>query len=108
MLKKKLLSLNCNHLPKYKNLSLNDLSIYNSINGFKPEDITTIHHSDAFNKTIAGNNNGLILIVNSDGSITTKVDIIEEVPVAPNKKRINDLYEYNGNISEKMFYKNNE
>ena len=29
----------------YKNLSLNDLSIYNSINGFKPENITTIHHS---------------------------------------------------------------
>ena len=82
----------------YKNLSLNDLSIYNSINGFKPENITTIHHSDAFNKTIAGNNNGLILIVNSDGSITTKVDIIEEVPVAPNKKRINDLYEYNGKL----------
>lgn len=82
----------------YKELSLNDLNIYNSINGFKPESITAIHHSDAFNKTIAGSSNGQLVIVNADGSITTKVDIIEEVPVAPNKKKINDLYEYNGKL----------
>ncbi|WP_320814312.1 two-component regulator propeller domain-containing protein [Flavobacterium sp.] len=82
----------------YKELSLNDLNIYNSINGFKPESVTAIHHSDAFNKTIAGSSNGLLLIVNGDGSVTTKVDIIEEVPVAPNIKKINDLYEYNGKL----------
>ncbi|MEQ3691161.1 MAG: hypothetical protein ABNG98_06555 [Flavobacterium sp.] len=82
----------------YKELSLNDLNIYNSINGFKPESVTAIHHSDSFNRTIAGSNNGLILIVNADGSVTTKVDIIEEVPVAPNIKKINDLYEYNGKL----------
>ena len=82
----------------YEDLNLNDLKIYNSINGFKPESITAIHHSDALSKTIAGNSNGLLLIVNADGSVTTKVDIIEEVPVAPNKKRINDLYEYNGKL----------
>lgn len=82
----------------YKNLTSNDLNIYNSINGFKPQSITAIHHSDAFNKTIAGNSNGLILIVNADGSVTKKVDIIEEVPVAPNIKKVNDLYEYNGKL----------
>lgn len=82
----------------YKDLNLNDLNIYNSINGFKPESITAIHHSDAFNKTIAGSSNGQLVIVNEDGSVTTKVDIIEEVPVAPNIKRINDLYEYNGKL----------
>uniref|UniRef100_UPI00404B7073 PorZ beta-propeller-like domain-containing protein n=1 Tax=Flavobacterium sp. TaxID=239 RepID=UPI00404B7073 len=82
----------------YKNLQINDLNIINSVNGFKPETITAIHHSETFNKTIAANSNGLLLIVNADGSVTTKVDIIEEVPVAPNIKRINDLYEYNGKL----------
>ena len=82
----------------YEELSLNELNIYNSINGFKPESITAIHHSNDFNKTIAGNSNGLILIVNDDGSVGTKVDIIEEVPVAPNIKKINDLYEHNGKL----------
>lgn len=81
-----------------KALASSDLTIFNSVNGFKPESITTIHHSDAFNKTIAGNSNGLILIVNPDGSIATKVDVIEDVPVPPNKKKINDFYEYNGRL----------
>lgn len=81
-----------------KALLSNELTIYNSINGLKPESITSIHHSDASNKTFVGNTNGLLLIINSDGSITTKVDIINEVPVPPNKKKINDFYEYNGKI----------
>ncbi len=81
-----------------KALISSDLTIYNSVNGFKPEAITTIHHSDAFNKTIAGNSNGLILIINADGSVTTKVDVIEDVPVPPNKKKINDFYEHDGKL----------
>ena len=81
-----------------KALASSDLTIFNSVNGFKPESITTIHHSDIFNKTIAGNSNGLILIVNPDGSIVTKVDVIEDVPVPPNKKKINDFYEYEGRL----------
>jgi ligand-binding sensor domain-containing protein len=75
-----------------------NLNIYNSITGLKPDVISTIHHSEAFNKTFVGNNNGLILIQNSDGSVTTKVDVIEEVPVPPNKKKINDFYEFNGRL----------
>lgn len=75
-----------------------DLTILNSINGFKPTTITAIHYSESFKKTIAGNKDGLLLIVNDDGSVITKVDIIEEVPVAPNKKKVNDLYEHNGRL----------
>ena len=75
-----------------------NLNVYNSITGLKPDVITTIHHSDAFNKTFVGNNNGLILIQNADGSVTTKVDVIEEVPVPPNKKKINDFFEFNGRL----------
>ncbi|RAK23779.1 two component regulator with propeller domain [Flavobacterium aquaticum] len=79
-------------------VSSSNLNIYNSITGLKPDVISTIHHSDAFNKTFVGNNNGLILIQNADGSVTTKVDVIEEVPVPPNKKKINDFYEFNGRL----------
>jgi len=81
-----------------KIIASSDLTIYNSVTGFKPESITSIHHSDAFNKTIAGNSNGLLLIINGDGSVTTKVDVIEDVPVPPNKKKINDFYEHNGRL----------
>ena len=81
-----------------KELTTSELTIFNSVTGFKPESITTIHHSNIFNKTIAGNSNGQILIVNSDGSITTKVDIIEDVPVPPNRKKINDFYEHAGRL----------
>lgn len=82
----------------YKNLVLGDINQMNSITGFKPEAITCIYHSDEFDKTLAGNTNGLLLIVNNDGSVVQKVDIIEEVPVPPNKKKINHFYEYNGKI----------
>ncbi|NHN25415.1 T9SS type A sorting domain-containing protein [Flavobacterium jejuense] len=82
----------------YKSTNQQDLVILNSINGFKPTTITAIHYSENFKKTIAGNKDGLLLIANDDGSVFTKVDIIEEVPVAPNKKKINDLYEYNGKL----------
>ena len=75
-----------------------DVSIINSINGLKATSISALHYSENFKKTIVGNKDGLLLIVNNDGNIVSKVDIIEEVPVAPNKKKINDLYEYNGKL----------
>lgn len=78
--------------------SSSELTIHNSVTGFKSESITAIHHSETTNKIFAGNNNGLIVIINSDGSVTSKVDIINEVPVAPNRKKINDLFEHNGRL----------
>lgn len=81
-----------------KDLNLGDIIQTNSINGFKPESITCIYHSKIYNKTLAGNTNGLLLVINEDASVTQKVDIINEVPVPPNKKRINHFYEYEGLI----------
>lgn len=81
-----------------KNSIDGDVVILNSVNGFKPELITAIHYSEEFKKTIAGNSNGLILISDDEGNTQIKVDIIEEVPVAQNKKRINDIYEFNGRL----------
>ena len=74
------------------------ITLYNSVNGFKPDNISAVHFSSAFNKIFAGNRNGLINIINSDKSISNKVDIITEVPVAPNIKKVNDFYEYNDKL----------
>ncbi|MEZ4853029.1 T9SS type A sorting domain-containing protein [Flavobacterium sp.] len=82
----------------FNNSNQQDFNFINSINGFKPEEITCIHVSETHQKIIVGNTNGLLLIANPDGTTINKVDIIEEVPVAPNKKRINHLYEYNNKI----------
>jgi hypothetical protein len=75
-----------------------ETTIHNSITGFKPEFITAIHYSETTRKIFAGNSNVLLLVIQPDGSVSTKVDIINEVPVAPNKKKINDLYEHNGRL----------
>ena len=75
-----------------------ETDLYNSITGFKPESITALHYSETTHKIYAGNANGLLLVIQPDGSVTTKVDIFYYVPVAPNKKKINDLYEHNGRI----------
>jgi ligand-binding sensor domain-containing protein len=82
----------------YKKQTDQDVVIYNSVNGLKPESITCVLHSDFLNKILVGNSNGLLLVINSDGSIAQKVDVIEEVPVSPLKKRINSLYEFNGKV----------
>ncbi len=75
-----------------------NLNIFNSISGLKPDVISTLHISETTNKIFVGNNNGLILVQNPDGTIATKVDIITDVPVPPNKKKINDFYEFNGHL----------
>lgn len=82
----------------YKNLVLGDVNLITSINDFKPEEITCVYHSKEHKKTLAGNSNGLLLVVNSEGNVVNKVDIIEEVPVPPNKKKINHFYEHNGKV----------
>lgn len=79
-----------------KNVLTNELKTITSVDGLKAETITAIHHSNAFNRTLVGNANGLLLVVNADNTIMAKVDIIEETTVQPNKKRINHIYEYEG------------
>lgn len=79
-----------------KNVLTNELKTITSVDGLKAETITAVHHSTEFNRTLVGNANGLLLVVNADNTITTKVDIIEETTVQPNKKRINHIYEHEG------------
>jgi hypothetical protein len=80
----------------YQNTATGELNTITSIDGFKPESITVIYHSTSTGRTLVGNVNGLLIIVNNDGSVVNKIDIVQEATVAANKKRINHISEYNG------------
>lgn len=81
-----------------KNLNTNDIKTTTSVDGLKAETITAFYHSDTVNKTFVGNSNGLLLIVNQDGTILYKVGIRDEVPVPAGIKQINHFLEYNNKL----------
>lgn len=81
-----------------KNISTSDLKTINSINGLKTQSISAVYHSENYNKTFVGNENGLLLVVNQDGSILYKNGILVELPVAPKIKKINHFTEYQGKL----------
>ncbi|MEE1899061.1 T9SS type A sorting domain-containing protein [Flavobacterium rakeshii] len=78
------------------NVLTNELATFTSVDGLKTENITAICHSSVYGKTLVGNENGLLLVVNDDNSILNVIDIVEETTVAQNKKKINHIYEYEG------------
>ena len=81
-----------------KNLNTNDLKTTTSIDGLKAETITAFYHSDSVNKSFVGNSNGLLLVVNADGSFLYKTGIRDEVPVPSGIKQINHFLEYNNKL----------
>lgn len=80
-----------------KDLTSNILNTFTSINDVKADQITAVFQTSN-NYTLIGNENGLIILIKPDGSTLNKVDIITDVPVPPNSKRINDFYEYDGKV----------
>lgn len=80
-----------------KDVITNILSSFTSVDDVKADKITAIFQSSN-NHTFIGNENGLIIIIKPDGTVLNKVDIITEVPVSPNQKKINDFYEFNNKI----------
>jgi len=76
-----------------KKLNTNDLTTVNSIDGLKTDDITAIYRSESRSITFVGSNNGLLLLVQNDGTILQKRGIIDEVPVSPLLKQINHFLE---------------
>ncbi len=73
-----------------------ELKTITSVDGLKAEGITAIYHSPEYNRTLVGNSNGLLLIINSDNSIVSRRGIVEETTVLATKKKINSFYENNG------------
>ena len=80
-----------------KDITSNILTTFTSVNDVKPDEITAVFQTSN-NHTLIGNKNGLIIIIKPDGSTLDKVDIILDVPVPANSKKINDFYEYNGKV----------
>ncbi|MFY7666479.1 T9SS type A sorting domain-containing protein, partial [Flavobacterium sp.] len=76
-----------------RNLITGDVSTSNTIDGLPSETITAVYKSASQNKTLIGYQSGLIVVVNdSDRSITTIVDIVNK-QLPPNIKRINHFEE---------------
>lgn len=82
-----------------KNIATNELKTVNTIDGLSGQDISAVYYSAAFNKTIIGHANGLMLILNeSDGKILIVPGIRDQAGLTPTKKKINHFYEYEGKI----------
>lgn len=82
-----------------KNIATNEVTTISTVQGLSGQLITQIHHSDAFNKTIVGHEDGLLIVVNdNDGSMIYVVDILNKPSIPPNKKRINHFLEYGDKI----------
>ncbi|MFL9845444.1 type IX secretion system anionic LPS delivery protein PorZ [Flavobacterium rhizosphaerae] len=79
-----------------QNTLTGELKTITSVDGLKAETITAIYHSNDYNRTLVGNSNGLVLVINRDGSIVSKIDIVEETTVPSYRKKINTISEYNG------------
>ena len=60
------------------------------------ETTSAIYFSTTTNRLVIGYENGLIEIVDSDGSITISADIVGFNQSG--EKRINDIYEHNGTL----------
>lgn len=83
-----------NAIFKYNPISQEN-SNTSTINGLTGESISYFHHSEAYNTSVIGYENGLIEII-TDNDVITVVDILNKPTIAPNEKRINHIYEYNG------------
>ena len=79
-----------------KNLVSNDIKTINTIDGLSGQTISAIYHSDNFNKTIVGYEDGLLIVINdADGSMLNVVDIINK-NIPSNIKKVNHFMEYDG------------
>jgi hypothetical protein len=66
-----------------------------SINGLTGETISYYHYSEVYETSVIGYENGLLEVVTNDGVLTI-VDILNKTSIAPNIKRVNHIYEFNG------------
>src|SRR5690606_19849131 len=73
-----------------KHLATHEIETFNSIDGLKSDEITAIYHSNQYNLTLIGNINGLLIVINQNTrNIINKVDIINDLPITQNIKKIN-------------------
>lgn len=79
-----------------QNLTSHELKTINSVDGLSGQTISAIYHSDAFNKTVVGYQDGLLIVINdADGTVLNVVDIINK-NIPANIKKVNHFMEHNG------------
>ncbi|MCC9062124.1 T9SS type A sorting domain-containing protein [Flavobacterium piscisymbiosum] len=79
-----------------KNTATNIIKTTTTVDGLSGQTISALYHSEGFNKTIIGYENGLMIVINEkDGSILKVVDIINK-QLPANLKKINHFMEHNG------------
>lgn len=80
-------------------LSTQEIKTITTINGLSGETISTLYYSENFNLLVIGYDTGLIeIVLDGDENVLKVVDILDKPTIPPNKKRINQLYEYNDNL----------
>ncbi len=79
-----------------EDINSGELKTYNTVDGLSGQTISAMYHSETFNRTIIGYQNGLMVVINdTDGTTLNVVDIINK-NIPSNIKRINHFMEYNG------------
>lgn len=80
-------------------LSTQEIKTVSTINGLSGKSITTAYYSENFGAYVIGYENGLMeIIFDGEDSILKVVDIVEKQTIQPDKKNINNFYEYNGRL----------
>jgi ligand-binding sensor domain-containing protein len=79
-----------------KTIASNEIKTINTIDGLSGQTISAMYHSDTFNKTIVGYQDGLLIVINdADGTMLNVVDIINK-NIPANIKKVNHFMEFNG------------
>jgi len=79
-----------------KNTATSQIKTTNTIDGLSGQTISSLYHSETFNKTLVGYENGLMIVINeADGSMLNVVDIINK-QLPPSTKKINHFMEFEG------------
>jgi len=73
-----------------------EINKLSSVQGLSGETTSAIHYSTQSDRLVIGYKNGLVEVVDSDGSITISADILNFNQTG--EKSINDIYEYQGKL----------
>ncbi len=80
-------------------LSSEEITTFSTINGLSAESISSIYYSEGFGVLVIGYENGLIDIkIDGEENILKVVDILEKPTIPPDRKRINNFEEFDGNL----------
>lgn len=81
-----------------REISSNNSKTVTTVDGLSGQTISQIHYSAGFKKTILGHTDGLLIVVNDDGSVLNIVDILNKPSIPSQFKKINHFNEHNGKL----------